>query len=148
MCRLCSSKVGSRFRDPFLDSTDGKEPGLLEIPKTTNRVVRARGIISNRVGNSETQLFRTINDAQRALLRSQSGPGASSCAPRLARLDSFTFRTLFCRRLRLPLPLTKHICRCGRRTDFYGHHRATCAQSGGFRSSGFCSGKRGCQSVL
>ena len=26
--------------------------------------------------------------------------------------------------------MTKHICRCGRRTDIYGHHRAACAQSG------------------
>ena len=97
-----------------------------------------RGIVSNRVGEfRDVQLFPTINDAQRALLQSQSGPGAGSCAPHLPRLDSFTFRTLFCRRLRLPLPLTKHICRCGRRTDFYGHHRATCAQSGVFARRGF-----------
>ena len=89
----------------------------------------------------DAQLFPTINDAQRALLRSQSGPGAA-----VTRLDSFTFRILLCRRLRLPLPLTKHFCRCGRRTDFCGHHRAACAQSGVLARRGF-GGERGCQSV-
>ena len=58
------------------------------------------------------------------------------CNP-VTRLDSFTFRILLCRRLRLPLPLTKHFCRCGRRTDFYGHHRAACAQSGVLARRGF-----------
>ena len=83
----------------------------------------------------DEQLFPAISDTHRALLRSQSGPGAGMflCTTPynpLTRLDSFTFRVLFCRRLRLPLPLTKHICRCGRRTDVYGHHRAACAQFG------------------
>ena len=87
-------------------------------------------------------LFPTINDSQRALLRSQSGPGAgmflctTPCNP-VTRLGSFTFRILLCCGLRLPLPLTKHICRCGRRTDFFGHHRAACAQSGVLARRGF-----------
>ena len=72
----------------------------------------------------------------------QSGPGArmslctTLCNP-MTRLDSSTFRVLLCRRLHLLLPLTKHICRCGRRTDIYGHHRAVCAQSGVFVRRGF-----------
>ena len=51
--------------------------------------------------------------------------------------NEWTFRVLLCRRLRLPLPLTKHICWCGRRTDIYGHHSAACAQSRALARRGF-----------
>ena len=100
----------------------------------------------------DAQLFPTINDAQRALLRSQSGPGAgmflrtTPCNP-VTRLDSFTFRILLCRRLRLPLPLTKHFCRCGPPYRFlWPPLRSLCSVRGSC-SSGFCGGERGCQSV-
>ena len=33
------------------------------------------------------------------------------------------------RRLRLPLPLTSRLCRCGCLLDCFGHHRASCAQA-------------------
>ena len=126
-------------RPPPRDPED-HEPGVRWQHEASSRIEREF---------RDVQLFPTINDAQRALLRSQSGLGAgmflgtTPCNP-VTRLDSFTFRILLCRRLRLPLPLTKHICQCGRRTDFYGHHRAVCAQSG---SSEFCSGERGFQGV-
>ena len=34
------------------------------------------------------------------------------------------------RRLRLPSPPSSRYCRCGRPSDCYGHHRASCAQAG------------------
>ena len=71
-------------------------------------------------------LFPRLSDTQKTMLRSQSGPGAGaflSTAPSnpLTRIDSFTFRTLLCRRLRLPIPLSTRICRCGRTIDPHGH---------------------------
>ena len=78
MGRPRSSKVGSRFRDPFLDSTD-KEPGL-EIPKPQTGFAgkSGEGEALSRIERKfrDVQLFPTIYDAQRSLLRSQSGPGA------------------------------------------------------------------------
>ena len=61
----------------------------------------------------DAQFFPAFSDAQRTHLRSKSGLGAgmflctTPCNP-ITRLDSFTLRVLICRRLRLPLPLTKH----------------------------------------
>ena len=76
------------------------------------------------------------------MLRSQSGPGAGaflSTTPSnpLTRIDSFAFRTLLCRRLRLAIPLSTRICRCGRTIDPLGHHRAACARSGTLARRGF-----------
>ena len=78
----------------------------------------------------------------RALLRSQSGSGAGvalSTAPThpLVRFDSQLFRTLLFRRLRLPLPLARRFCRCGRPIDAFGHHRAACARAGVLARRGF-----------
>ena len=72
---------------------------------------------------------------QQALLRSQGGPLASApfvCMPvhRVFRIDSQHFRILLLRRLRMPLPLTVHSCRCGRLLDSLGHHRSACAVAG------------------
>ena len=102
----------------------------------------ARSIVSNRAG-----IQRTCSCSQPSMMPTEPfcvprvvGAQVCSFAPRLAicdRLDSFTFRILLCRRLRLPFPLTKHICRCGRRSDFYGHHRAAPAQSGVLARRGF-----------
>ena len=67
---------------------------------------------------SFARLLSTLTDPQKALLRSQGGPLAS--APfismpidRVSRIDSQSFRLLFLRRLRQPLPLTARSCRCG-----------------------------------
>ena len=62
---------------------------------------------------------------QQALLRSQGGPLASApfvCMPvdRVFRIDSQPFRILLLRRLRMPLSLTVHSCRCGRLLDSLG----------------------------
>ena len=51
-------------------------------------------------------------------------------------MDAQPFRLLMCRRLHLPLPLSLRTCRCGRRLDSFGHHRAACAEAG-------VSGRRG-----
>ena len=61
-------------------------------------------------------LFPRLTDTEKTMLRSQSGPGAGaflSTTPSnpLTRIDSFSFRTLLCRRLRLAIPLSTRICR-------------------------------------
>ena len=43
----------------------------------------------------------------------------------------------FLRRLRLPLPLSSHSCRCGRLLDCLGHHRASCSRAGVLERCGF-----------
>ena len=75
-------------------------------------------------------------------MRSQSGPGAGtflSTSPTspLTRIESHLFRVLLFRRLRLPIPLSKRFCRCGRQIDVFGHHRAACAQAGVLGRRGF-----------
>ena len=61
-------------------------------------------------------LFPRLTDTEKTM-RSQSGPGAgaflSTTTPSnpLTRIDSFSFRTLLCRRLRLAIPLSTRICR-------------------------------------
>ena len=79
---------------------------------------------------------------ERALLRSQSGPVAGmslSAVPSsfLTRIESQLFRVLLLRRLRLPLPLSSRSCRCGRLSDIFGHHGASCAQAGVLGWCGF-----------
>ena len=75
-----------------------------------------------------------LNDTEKALLRSQSGPlsGAPlSTAPTCfhTRIESHLFRLLLLRRLRLPLPTCVPVCRCGRPLDSFGHHRAACPRA-------------------
>ena len=75
-----------------------------------------------------TKFARNLPNPQQALLRSQGGPLASApflCMPvdRVFRIDSQPFRILLLRRLRMPLLLTVHSCRCGRLLDSLGHHR-------------------------
>ena len=87
-------------------------------------------------------LFPRITDTEKTMLRSQSGPGAgaflsSTPSNPLTRIDSSSFRTLLCRRLRLAIPLSTRICRCGRTIDHFGHHRAACARSGVLARRGF-----------
>ena len=49
---------------------------------------------------------------------------------------SHLFRTVLLRRLRLPLPVTENTCRCHRRLDPPGDHRAACSTSRVLRSRG------------
>ena len=75
-------------------------------------------------------LFVTMTDSERALVRSQGGPGAGaafSACPTCAvtRIDLHLFRTLFLRRL-----LSKRTYRCRHPLDFRGHQRAVCARAG------------------
>ena len=69
------------------------------------------------------------------MIRSQAGPGAGpalSVVPAgfLTQIPLHLFRVVLLRRLRLPLPLSLHTCRCGRPIDSFGHHRAACARAG------------------
>ena len=91
------------------------------------------------------EVWPGLDDSHRALFRSQHGPLAS--VPFIAlptnistRIDPQPFRILLCRRLRLPLPLTLRTCRCGRQLDMFDHHRAACAEAGGFGAPWISSG--------
>ena len=84
--------------------------------------------------NTET-VFTTMTESERAMVRSQGGPGAGApftvCPTGVkTRIDPHLFRTLLLRRLRLPLSMSKRICRCGHPLDSRGHHRAACARAG------------------
>ena len=48
------------------------------------------------------------------------------------------------RRLRLPLPLSLHTCRCGRPIDSFGHHCAACARAGVLGRRGVRTRERRC----
>ena len=83
-----------------------------------------------------------MNDASRALIRSQAGPGAGmalSTSPLClhTHFDSQVFRVILLRRLQLPLPLTARNCRCGHHFDVFGHHRAACARAGVLSRRGY-----------
>ena len=95
---------------------------------------------SSRVHQSfrETDLFPRMNEASRALVRSQARTGGgvalSTCPTcRLTRFDAQVFRVLLMRRLQMPLPLTA----CGHFFDVFGHHRAACARAGVLSKRGF-----------
>ena len=90
----------------------------------------------------DTRLLPTMTEPDQALLRSQGGPLAAapftSCpTDRLFRIEPQCFRVLLLRRLRLPLPLSQRICRCGRPLDVLGHHHAACAVAGVLGRRGF-----------
>ena len=81
------------------------------------------------------QVLSRMLPSDRALLRSQSCPGAGAAftaipTDRLLRIEPSIFRVLLLRRLRLPLPLTAHVCRCRLSLDRLGHHRAACPHAG------------------
>ena len=80
--------------------------------------------------------------SHRAQVRSQARPGAGmalSAVPthHLTRIPLHLFRVMLLRRLRFPLPLSLHTCRCGRQIDKFGHHRASCARTGALGRRGF-----------
>ena len=82
-----------------------------------------------------TNVWPTLTNQEKALMRSQTGPLSSlpftvlptNC---FTRFDPQPFRVLLLRRLHLPLPLTARQCRCGRPLDACGHHRSACAVAG------------------
>ena len=84
----------------------------------------------------EHVLFDRLPPRDRAQVRSQAGTGARLALTALptsyhTKIPAHLFfRVTLLRRLRLPLPLTLHMCRCGRPIDSFGHHRASCARSG------------------
>ena len=87
-------------------------------------------------------LFERLPAQDRAMIRSQAGPGAGtalSVVPTgfLTQIPPHLFRIVLLRRLRLPLPLSLHTCRCGRPIDSFGHHRAACARAGVLGRRGF-----------
>ena len=90
----------------------------------------------------ERNLMLQSSEREQALLRSQSGPAAGmslSAVPSsfLTRIESQLFRVSLLRRLRLPLPPSSRYCSCGRLSDIFGHHRASCAQAGVLGRRGF-----------
>ena len=96
-------------------------------------------------GKDATWIMPRLTDSERAMLRSQSGPGpglALSSVPACAalRIDSHHFPVLLPRRLRLPLPSVSRSCRCG--------HRAACSRAGVLGRRGYaleCVGTRICR---
>ena len=80
----------------------------------------------------DSSVLLGMSAGERALLRSQRGPLPYTVVPTcpLRRFDPDIFRVLLLRKLRLPLPLSSHSCRCGRPLDCLGHHRATCLRAG------------------
>ena len=90
-------------------------------------------------------LFTGMSPSDRALVRSQSGPGAgvafsASPSSMLTRIEAPLFRVFVQRRLRLPLPLSQRICGCGLSIDRLGHHRAACSRTGALGRRGFALG--------
>ena len=88
------------------------------------------------------ELFTRVSDQERALIRSQAGPGAGAALTALptgneTTIPSHLFRVVLLRRLRQPLPLSERSCRCGRLLDVFAHHRAGCARVGLLGRRGF-----------
>lgn len=86
----------------------------------------------------EYVVMPNMHNSDRALLRSQSGPGAGAhlvaipFCPELT-IEPHHFRTILLRRLRMPLPLTARHCNgraCRGHLDELGDHRAACPVSG------------------
>ena len=83
----------------------------------------------------KASVWPQLLEHERAMMRSQSGPLASTLfdsfpVDRTSRIDAGPFRALLLRRLGLPFPLSVRSCRCGRLLDALGHHRAACATAG------------------
>ena len=75
--------------------------------------------------------FGNLSRASQTLLLSQAGPHAARAFTVLPTHEDVTsssaqFRVLLLRRLRLPLPLTPHACRCGGALDALRPPRGMC----------------------
>ena len=87
-------------------------------------------------------LFERMGSTDRATLRSQGGSGAGlaltvSPTTLMTKIPPHLFRTILFRRLRLPLPFSRYMCRCGRPIDSFRHHRASCTRTGALGRRGF-----------
>ena len=87
-------------------------------------------------------LFERMGSRDRAILRSHGGSGAglaltASPTTLMTKIPPHLFRTILLRRLRLPLPFSRCMCRCGRPIDSFGHHRASCTRTGALGRRGF-----------
>ncbi len=95
---------------------------------------------STREHFERTALLNHLDRPSRALLRSQSGPGASLStltAPicRECTLQPEQFQGVLRRRLQWPLPLLPSVCEgCGAPVDKLGHHLTACMPSGRVRA--------------
>ena len=94
-----------------------------------------QAVASRAVESFLNVVLPTLSDPDIALLKSLGGPLASAPfvsfpTSRATRLEPQVSKVLILRRLRLPLPLTARVCRCGRLLDVFGHHRSACAVAG------------------
>ncbi len=113
------------------------------LPQTQDPVDRTPGwqffASSTREKTERTNLLLSMCRSARALLRSQSGPGASAAleaAPtsKECTLTPERFQAWVRRRLRWPLPLSDFRCACGSRIDEFGDHHSACSRSGRLKS--------------
>ena len=86
-------------------------------------------------------LFERMGSRDQAILRSQGGSGAGlaltvSPTTLMTKIPPHLFRTILLRRLCLPLPFSRNMCRCGRPIDSFGH-RASCTRTGALGWRGF-----------
>ena len=116
---------------------DGLRPPPL--PQTQDPTDRTPGwqffASSSRENSARTDLLRSMCRSAQALLRSQSGPGASAALDAAPTCPSCTMKAhqlqaWIRRRLRWPLPLTERTCACGNRVDELGDHYGACTRSG------------------
>ena len=90
----------------------------------------------------EASVMATASFAQRALLRSQSGPASGAHLSSIPTSDliafsSQCFKVLLLRRLRLRVPASSRHCRCGGQLDPLGDHRTACPRAGVLGPRGF-----------
>ena len=109
---------------PLHTGVDERTPGWQYFAASTRESYARRALLLSR------------SRSARAMLRSQSGPGASlflAAAPTSAEttLSAELFQVAVRRRLRWPLPLTVASCEgCGRPIDEHGDHLSACMRSG------------------
>ena len=87
-------------------------------------------------------LWQRLSRAEKAHLRSQSGPGAGAAfaaipSNPLLKMDSSVVRVLILRRLRMAWPLAPRKCRCHLSLDPLGDHGAACPTAGVLARRGF-----------
>ena len=105
------------------------------------RVATTRSSATPLQTRARTEVYQHLDPAGQAMLDSQSGPYASRAFTTVpyatdTTYPSHLFRLLLPTRLRLPLPLSEHTCRCRRTLDLLGNHRAACSTAGVLRTRG------------
>ena len=130
--------TNSGFRPPsWLALAEGARPPLTNCHRVFGDFARGWQRAATAPVDREAleTLFSDISPASRALLLSQAGPGGSTVLTTLPTRPEYAmhddaFRVTLLRRLRLPLPPTARVCRCGGELDILGDHRAACATAG------------------